>query len=848
MHIFNNDSPLTESGRAERSGKFAERCQAGLSHHIWTETFLGDCRQWPQPLCFAVQMLIDSALPMWLVWGEDRATIYNAACRSLFFNGHPHALGAPMRDVAGDNAPEILHLAAEALSGKSASQKEGQLVLHGFEDQKAVRYAVSGLPLRDESGIVRGAIFTAWKTVDGEAHSPGASAPEDGVLPQQDTHEADAIERYRLARLTTNDAIWDWRLSDGQVIWNQALGALFGYHFEQTSADWWIAHIHPEDRSFIDKSIHEVIDGEGVNWSAEYRFQRADGSYAEIFDRGAVLRAPDGSPVRMIGAMLDLSERKAAERALRESERLFRTLFECIDEGFCVIEFIDGPHGPLSDYVHVMANSAYARNTGIENVVGQRVRDMVPQEAQGWVDIYRRVLLTGEPVRFQRELEHTGRYLELAALRIEPLERRQVAVLFQDVTGRYRAENALRELNDTLERRVLDEVARSSRIENALHQAQKMEAVGQLTGGIAHDFNNMLAIISNALDLIGRRSAATDDYFLNYLKLAKSGVTRASQLTHRLLAFSRQQPLHPRPVLVNELVAGMSELLKHSLGGSIVFDTVLAAEVTFTYIDPNQFENIIVNLVVNARDAMQRGGRLTIETKNCLLQAHDVADQDGLAPGAYVIVAVRDTGIGMSKDVLSRAFEPFFTTKGPGHGTGLGLSQVYGFVRQSGGQVRIESEEGKGTVVSLYLPQYAGKIDEDVKPRTVTAIRHGNSSETILLTDDEETVRTLIGEMLTHLGYRVISAEGSTSALAALERHPEIQLLITDVLMPEMNGRELADEALKMRPALKVMFITGYASNVLLANEDPGKDVRIISKPFTMDDLALRVREILDHG
>ena len=790
-----------------------------LQSRDWSRSPLGEPRAWPEALRLAAALVLDSAAPAWLAWGGSLALVYNEACARTLGDRHPAALGAPLARAWSGRREQLDTIVDEVLGGRA---------VHRREDADGIVGAFA--PLRDGQGRVQGLICTGW-SLDGELH--------------------EAAERYRLARLATNDAIWDWRIADGHVIWNQALYSLFGHALDKTSAAWWIEHIHPDDRARIDEDIHAVIEGGGTSWVGEYRFRRADGSYAEIFDRGTVLRDAGGRALRMIGAMLDLSERIAIGEALRESERLFRTLFESIDEGFCVIEFLDGPHGPMSDYVHVMANPAYAANAGIENVVGQRVRDMVPLEADGWVEIYRRVLLTGEPVRFERTLERTGRYLELAALRIEPPERRQVAVLFQDGTKRHRAELALRELNDTLERRVAEGVEERVRIEGALRQAQKMEAVGQLTGGIAHDFNNMLAVVTSALELLGRRMqdglAPMDARALQYVEMAKGGVRRSALLTQRLLAFSRQQALRPETLSLNQLVANMSELLQHALGGNVRLDTVLAGGLWRAHVDANQLESAILNLAVNARDAMPDGGRLSIETANAHLDERYAAAHPGLAAGQYVMVAVSDTGSGMSQDMVARAFDPFFTTKEVGRGTGLGLSQVYGFVQQSGGHVKIDSEPGQGTTVKLYLPRHHEAAGVQAGVVAGTGVVYGDASDVILVVEDEAAVRTLSAAMLAELGYRVLEADGAATALRLLDSHPEIALLFTDVVMPDMNGRELADQALRRRPDLQVLFTTGYSRNAVVHNGVLEPGLQLIGKPFALEDLAARVRALLDR-
>jgi PAS domain-containing protein len=333
-------------------------------------------------------------------------------------------------------------------------------------------------------------------------------------------------------------------------------------------------------------------------------------------------------------------ERRSRERSLREGELRYRTLFNSIDEGFCIIEFLDGPHGLLSDYVHIEANPAYATNTGIPNVVGQKVRDMVPDEADGWVALYGNVLRTGEPIRFERELVKTGRHLELSAFRIEPASKRQVAVLFKDVTARKRAELDLRRLNETLEARVTEAIAerlqeqgRLREAEAALRQAQKMEAVGQLTGGLAHDFNNLLAGISGAFEMIGVRLAQGRSADVEkYLGAGQRATRRAASLTHRLLAFSRRQTLSPKPISINRLMTDFVDLVRRTVGPAIEVETVAAGGLWLTMVDPNQLENALLNLCINARDAMPDGGKITIETCNKWLDER-TATTHALDPG-----------------------------------------------------------------------------------------------------------------------------------------------------------------------------------------------------------------------
>jgi signal transduction histidine kinase/CheY-like chemotaxis protein len=415
------------------------------------------------------------------------------------------------------------------------------------------------------------------------------------------------------------------------------------------------------------------------------------------------------------------------------------------------------------------------------------------------------------------------------------------------------AAEEVRALNHTLEARVQTELAERLKAEEALRQAQKMEAVGQLTGGVAHDFNNLLTVIMGGLETIRREadkleSGPSLQRIQRAAAMSAHASERAATLTARLLAFSRRQALDPKPIDPAKLVTGLADLLQRTLGETITLETVTGAGLWRTIADPGELENALVNLAVNARDAMPGGGRLTIECSNALLdEAYVATIPEPVAAGQYVLVAVTDSGCGMDEETASRVFEPFFTTKEVGRGTGLGLSQVYGFVRQSGGHVRIYSELGVGTTVKIYLPRLkgeAGPVDEGAPRRTVV---HGGN-ETILLVEDHEDLRGYSTGILAELGYRVIAASDGAEALRLLESEPAIDLLFTDVVLPGgMDGRRLADEATRRQPQLKVIFTTGYTRNAIVHNGrlDPG--VELIGKPFSAETLALRVRDILDR-
>jgi PAS domain S-box-containing protein len=668
---------------------------------------------------------------------------------------------------------------------------------------------------------------------------------------------------------------------------------------------------------------------------------------------------------RQVMAQLDLrrtvadrdrryDELQVSREQLTHSDARYRTLFDSIESGFCIVEVDLGDAAAPIDYRVIEANPAFYRQTGfVEAIRGRWLRDAVPDLEEHFYDIYGRVARTGEPARFEEGSAALGRWFDVYAFRFGDATEHRVAILFNDISARRTAEEALRDLNETLEDQVEKRTAERDRMwdtspdlmlvidfdgvfrrvnpawttvlgyepdelvgrhvnefvlpddyrdtvdayqaakagerphvqnryrhrdgsfrwiawvaapagdltyatgrditaekareaelahtQDQLRQAQKMEAVGQLTGGLAHDFNNLLTGMMGNLELLQMRVARGRLDDLDRFVLAAQGAgRRAASLTQRLLAFSRRQTLDPKPTEVNRLIAGMEDLLRRTVGPAIDIEVVGAGGLWPACIDAGQLENALLNLTINARDAMPDGGRLTIETANKWLDDRSGRERD-LPPGQYLSICVTDTGTGMSAETVERAFEPFFTTKPLGEGTGLGLSMIYGFARQSEGQVRVYSELGIGTTICIYLPRHhgdAGLPDQDVAIATATTVGRG----TVLVVDDEATIRHLIDEVLGEAGYTVIGAGDGAAGIKMLQAGTQVELLITDVGLPNgMNGREVADAARSLRPGLKVLFITGYAENAAVGNGHLEPGMELLTKPFTLEALTAKV-------
>jgi PAS domain S-box-containing protein len=542
--------------------------------------------------------------------------------------------------------------------------------------------------------------------------------------------------------------------------------------------------------------------------------------------------------VRFIGTVLDISARKRTEAELRASELLFRTMAQAMPNHVWTAP-ADGHLDWFNDQVYAYTGAAPGSldGAGWQSIVHP---DDLPAATRRW-ELALQSGRTYEVEMRLRRFDGAWRWHLARAVAARDPDG-QIARWIgtnTDIQEQKEISAALVDINAVLERRVEERTSQLQVAEEALRQAQKMEAVGQLTGGIAHDFNNILQGITGALDRVQHRIAmgrpAEADRFL---KAALDSANRAAALTHRLLAFSRRQTLDPRPLAANRLIGSMEELVRRTMGPDIAVEVVGAAGLWTVRVDGGQLESALLNLCINARDAMPDGGKLTIETASKWFDDRVPREPD-LPPGQYVSLCVTDTGTGMTPDVIERAFDPFFTTKPLAHGTGL--SMIYGFVRQSGGQVRIYSEVGKGTTMCLYFPGHLGEADGDDVPASEPV--ESGFGETVLVVDDDATVRILIAEVLSENHYSLLEAGDGPSALKVLEGKQRIDLMVSDDGLPGgMNGRQLADAARQLRPELRILFITGYAENAVVGNGHLEPGMAVLAKPFAMLGLDNQLR------
>ena len=622
-----------------------------------------------------------------------------------------------------------------------------------------------------------------------------------------------------------------WTASpDGLLNWfNPRVYEYAGSRPGELDGEKWGRIVHPDDISGAVVAWTKAI-GSGVAYEVEFRLRRADGAYRWFLARAVPARDARGAITRWIGTNTDVHDQKLIAGELAE---LNATLAQRVEEK---TRERDRIWNVSQDLLVVADRKGVWRtvNPACTRTLGWSEAELLGRTSE-WLEhpddgglTRSQVKKLGEAdvtVKFESRFRHKdGSYRWLSWTGVP--DRDHIYAVARDVTAEKIAAERLKAT------------------EEALLQSQKMEAVGQLTGGIAHDFNNLLTGIVGSLDLLQTRlSQGRTDNFARYINAAMTSANRAAALTHRLLAFARRQPLIPKSVDANQLVVSLEDLLRRTIGETIDLSIVAADDLWGTLCDPNQLESALLNLAINARDAMPNGGKLIISTANARLDGIG-ADTPALAPGDYIKIDVTDTGSGMSAEVAARAFDPFFTTKPIGQGTGLGLSMIYGFARQSNGHATIDSKIGQGTSVRLYLPRHHGEADTE-HASTARAAEHAATGETVLVVEDEPVVRSVILEMLQEQGYRTLDAVDGPAGLRILRANGRVDLLVTDVGLPGMNGRQLADQARETRPDLKILFITGYAESAAIADGFLQPGMEMITKPFDLDNLSQRIRAMV---
>ncbi len=769
---------------------------------------------------------------MCILRGPDHMfEIVNDAYSQLI--GHRDVIGLAVRDAL----PEI--------------EAEGQAFLGLLDGAYSTGKAITGrqmpLKVQRQSGSPLETCyldFVYQPITDAAGRVTGLFVQGSDVTEAKLATDALRASEERMQSILSNAQIiglWDWDVQRDLVRADERFAKLYGIDPAVAAAGVPVAtflnRVHVEDRTRMVRAAVHAAETNGL-FASEYRLLRDDGAVRHLLTRGRCTCDAAGRPVHFLGVTIDITEQRHAEERLRMAQRAgWVGTFELdlaaqtltVSEEFCRLWGV-----PVQAVAPLGLFTAMVHAADLERVGATHLR--APRDAAPYVE-------------YRITRADTGA-VHWMARRGEPRpetggEATHLVGVVYDVTDRKRLEGELLDLNETLEARVAERTAELQAAEETLRQSQKMEVVGQLTGGIAHDFNNMLQAIGGALELMQRRvEQGRTAEAARYVDAARTTVDRAAALTNRLLAFARRQALQPKLVEPNALVEGMAELIRRTVGPSVEVLLRPADGIWTVLCDPGQLENVLLNLAVNARDAMPDGGRLTISTTDVQLTARQLRGQDDAKPGGYVEVAVADTGTGMTAAVLARAFEPFFTTKPLGQGTGLGLSQLYGFVRQSGGIVKLESSPGQGTTVRLYLPRHLGPAKPDTSGAEPALAATETFSGTVLVVEDEAEVRTMVAETLRELGCHVIEAHDGPSGLRVLHSREHVDLLVTDVGLPGLNGRQLADAARERRPNLPVLLITGYAGAALTDWQlAPGMEV--VSKPFKLDTLAARVGSLL---
>ncbi len=785
----------------------------------WTGHPLGPPERWPPELRSAISLMLNSPESMILAWGPDLSFFFNETYFPLLGPRLPWAMGERFDKVWADGWEQAKPIIDEAFAGRSRRFVDLPWKLDTDRGVQDTWWTFSYSRVLDSQGRVAGLFIFTNETTE-------------RVRGDQALRDSEA--QFRAFAQAVPNQVWASR-PDGNLYWfNEQVYAYTGD--ERGSLDGttqWGRIVHPDDLSAAGEAWSRSL-ATGQLYEIEFRIRRADGTYRWFLVRAEPVRGDDGAIVQWVGTNTDIDQRR---RQAEKIERFAASLEEQVRERTADRNALWQLTSDLMlratfEGIMTAVNPAWTEVLGWseDELVGASLFDFIHPDDLAHTLTGARELSEGTGhARFQnryRREDGTYRWISWSTRPGEGV----INAIGRDVTLDIERAEAL------------------AATEEALRQSQKMEAVGQLTGGLAHDFNNLLAGISGSLDMMQTRIhqgrlGELDRYMMG----AQGAARRAAALTHRLLAFSRRQTLEPKATDVDRLVAGMADMVRRTVGPEIAVEFHATPDLWSTLVDPNQLENALLNLCINARDAMPDGGRIVVETGNRSLDERSAAGRD-LPPGDYVSLSVSDDGVGMSSDVMERVFEPFFTTKPIGVGTGLGLSMIYGFAKQSNGQVRIHSEVGRGTTVTMLLPRHGtaeAAVDltaaEDAGPQAAVG-------GTVLVIDDEPLVRMLVVDVLEDLGYRAIEADDGPAGLKVLRSDTRIDLLVTDVGLPKgMNGRQVADAARQLRPGLKVLFITGYAETAVLnhGHLDPG--MQVVTKPFDMAVLAKRIQEIVSE-
>jgi PAS domain S-box-containing protein len=695
------------------------------------------------------------------------------------------------------------------------------------------------MPLRNSAGVAQGFL----KILRDQTRAKEA---EDERVRIAEALEA-SERRLRLAIDAGRLAVWEYDIISEEIVGSRDLNNLLGFPpglklgMDQVQAGYL-----PGERERLRRAGQAATAKGQKFFQQDLQYRRPDGQVRWLQLRAEIVSGSDPRPARVVGVLMDITDRKTSENTLhreneelqvdrakaevvaRKSETNFRLLIESVVD--YAIYMLD-PTGRVVSW-----------NPGAERIKGYTSEEIIGESFSRFYTEEDRA--AGIPDLALSTAAETGRFTAEAWRCRKDGSRFWASVVIDAIRDGGELVGFVKVTRDLTERRQTQIELEEAR--EQLFQLQKMEAVGQLTGGIAHDFNNLLTGISGSLEMIQTRlSQGRINDLQSYAMAAQGAATRAAALTHRLLAFSRRQTLDPKPTNINRLVSDLEDLIRRTVGPSIRIEVAGAVSLWTTFVDPPQLENALLNLCINARDAMPEGGKLTIETGNRWLDDGGARERE-LVSGQYVSLCVSDTGTGMSPELIARAFDPFFTTKPIGMGTGLGLSMIYGFAKQSSGAVRIYSEVGQGTTVCIYLPRHYGEEERTDVPVDRGGLARAEQGETVLVVDDEPNVRMLVTEILEDLGYTAIEASDGAAGLRVLQSEARVDLLVTDVGLPNgINGRQVADAGRVLRPGLKVLFITGFAENALLGHGhlDPG--MQVMTKPFAMEALARRIKQII---